>query len=331
MDKFAREYLDPKTGMLEGGYINSRFVVYHDQNSVGEPMNSPRMSLKAGERTRAAKPYEYSTERRLEEQRKKDSTTDISLETKLENENLKKEASITKRTPVIESKQIHLASVDTLNPIDSVVDNLFSESIALHLKGMDKEDAVLKLSEKYNVSVHKVASIQDMAIRKYDMHNGQRYVMASFGKNASEYMQIRPKCAIEAKNISTGKVERLSHNASELLKESDKPDQRINGVFQLLDLSKSAVKGLYQIDVNDSGLESVSVEDATRNYQREMAMVSYETGLADTPQTKPVGGKQPIAQTTEAEDEVIFDTENKASMNNPPENVEESAEGISPV
>jgi hypothetical protein len=83
MDKFSREWQDPKTGKLVGGYINQRFYVFPDAGTPSNP-DVPRdhgnnMALAPHERSRVARPHEYSIERRMEEARKAGSTKPITL------------------------------------------------------------------------------------------------------------------------------------------------------------------------------------------------------------------------------------------------------------
>lgn len=81
--KFSHEWQDRKTGEWVGGYINDRFYKFPD---AGTPANKdvPRdggnpMSLKPGERTRTPRPHQWSTERRMQEAREKNSTKDHTL------------------------------------------------------------------------------------------------------------------------------------------------------------------------------------------------------------------------------------------------------------
>jgi hypothetical protein len=72
MDKFSTEWKDRETGQYVGGYINGRFYVYHD-------VSANQMELKPNERTRKPRPHQWSTERRLVEQREKGSGYDLTL------------------------------------------------------------------------------------------------------------------------------------------------------------------------------------------------------------------------------------------------------------
>jgi hypothetical protein len=83
MDKFSREWKDKKTGEWVGGYINNRFHVFPTAGTPANPDvprdHGNRMELALNERSRQPRPHEYSTERRLEEQRNPGSTKSITL------------------------------------------------------------------------------------------------------------------------------------------------------------------------------------------------------------------------------------------------------------
>jgi hypothetical protein len=81
--KFSSEYQDRKTGEWVGGYINDRFYKFPDAGTPGNPDvardGGNPMSLKPGERTRMPRPHQWSTERRMQEAREKNSTKDHAL------------------------------------------------------------------------------------------------------------------------------------------------------------------------------------------------------------------------------------------------------------
>ena len=94
-DKFAREWQDKKTGDLIGGYIANRF---HTFPTAGTPSNPdvPRdgnnrggMRLAPWERSRQPAKHEWSIERRMQEQRDKNSTKSITLDTLAETNQIK--------------------------------------------------------------------------------------------------------------------------------------------------------------------------------------------------------------------------------------------------
>lgn len=307
MDKFSREWLDPKTGLLQGGYINDRFVVYRDELPTGEPRNSARMSLQPGERTRQPKPYEYSMERRLEEQRDANSTKSIEVSSQASQKMVKIAFAKTDEIPEgIKVTAIHMP--ETINPLDETTSGAFADAINMHIDRIPPEDIVLKISDTYNLSIQRAATIHELATKKYEAHKNELYRIATVEKKASEYLQVKPEKEIEAKNVSSGKMEKLSYKPNEILKESDKPDQRASNVFQLWDVSSGVVKGLYQINPSDDSLQPVGVNDAMQNYKRELAQVSYETGLSDNAQNDAAHPQQegivqePSPQQAELED-----------------------------
>lgn len=214
MDKFSREWLDKKTGLLEGGYINDRFHVCRDELPTGEPRNSPRMSLKPGERSRQPKPYEYSTERRLEEQRAKNSTESIILTTK-DNANLAKKSTVTKRQPV-DTTVIKLAVRDTENPENDIVSAIFNDAIELYLGGKERSEATLQLSEEYGMSIESVARVQDLALRKYVSHSSNWYRTA---EDVSDKFEEKMKEVSEETGLDD---------------ESKKPKQRVRPAKELV-------------------------------------------------------------------------------------------------
>lgn len=85
-DKFSHDYQDRKTGELVGGYINERFFKFPDAGTPDNPdvarNGGNPMMLKPGERTRVARPHQWSIERRMQEAREKGSTKDVALNKK---------------------------------------------------------------------------------------------------------------------------------------------------------------------------------------------------------------------------------------------------------
>jgi len=82
-DKFSSDQQERKTGELYGGYVNERFYKFHDAGTPANP-DVPRnggnpMSLKPGERTRMPRKEQWSVERRMQEAREKNSTSDLTL------------------------------------------------------------------------------------------------------------------------------------------------------------------------------------------------------------------------------------------------------------
>ena len=181
MDKFSREWQDAKTGEWVGGYINNRFYVFPD---AGTPDNQDvtrthgnKMSLRPWERTRQPKKNEWSVERRLQEQRNPNTTKSITLSSVLTNS----------------KKMIKMAASDIKQiPEENNIEKIFSDAINLHNNGMSKEAAVLELSEKHNVSIEKVATIQEAAIKKMSSHQADVYkVAATVGINNSGFYVVK--------------------------------------------------------------------------------------------------------------------------------------------
>jgi len=151
MDKFSREFKD-KEGKWVGGYINERFQIMRDDGGN-------QMELANGERTRNPRPHQYSTERRLEEARG-EKTTDLT-------------ASIQNK-----SKIVKLASKDCSNG-DSNTYLIFNDVTEMTEAGLSYEDILTKVSEHYNVSITKVASIHKIAMHKMKTHSGTKYAYSS--------------------------------------------------------------------------------------------------------------------------------------------------------
>ena len=167
MDKFSREWKDPKTGEWVGGYINKRFYVFPDAGTPGNPDvardHGNRMSLKPWERTRIPRKHEWSIERRLQEQREPDSTKSITLAD-----------AITSSPNMI---KLSSAEVKTASD-DGIVEKIFSETIDLHNSGVSSEDIALSLSEKYSQPIDKVVRIQTIAFQKMSSHQADVYKTA---------------------------------------------------------------------------------------------------------------------------------------------------------
>jgi hypothetical protein len=177
IDKFSRDFKDQKTGQLIGGYINNRFFVFPDS---GTPANQDvarnaghSMELKPGVRTNQPKPYEYSMERRLQEQREKGSTKSITLTA---SDADFKSALMAQGAAV---GFIKLAAVDTVVPAPKGDDiyEIFSAAIELHNEGIDPEVAAVKLAETHSMKVEDVIRIQEIALRKIAKHVSDVYVM----------------------------------------------------------------------------------------------------------------------------------------------------------
>jgi len=105
IDKFSREWMDKKTGEWVGGYINSRFHVFPTAGTPANPdverTQGNKMQLALDERSRVARPHEYSTERRLQEQREPGSTKSLTLKT-MDDTTIKKSASGLQKMAIVQ-------------------------------------------------------------------------------------------------------------------------------------------------------------------------------------------------------------------------------------
>lgn len=188
MDKFSREWEDAKTGEYVGGYINNRFYVFPDAGTPANPdvsrYQGNRMSLKPWERSRFPRKHEWSVERRLSEQREPGSTKSITLSAAITNS----------------QNMIKLASSDykKVSVEEDVIGKIFSESIDLNHSGINKDDAALKLSEKYNKPIEKIVSIQTVALKKMAVHQADVYKTAQDLTQPSGFFTLPEGTSAEA-------------------------------------------------------------------------------------------------------------------------------------
>ena len=171
-DKFSRDFKDTKTGQLIGGYIGNRFFTFPTAGTPANP-DAPRdggnpMSLKPGERSRQARPHEYSMERRLQEAREKGSTESIVLADGFH-------AAMTKQAEAVGMTK--LASSNIL-PSQEKISKIFSEAVDLHNAGIPAEDAAVKIAKSNpEFKVENIIRIQEIAVRKMAKHNADVYSM----------------------------------------------------------------------------------------------------------------------------------------------------------
>jgi hypothetical protein len=162
MDKFSREWQDPKTGKLVGGYINERFYVFPDAGTPANPDVSRdhgnNMALAPHERTRQARPHEYSVERRMQEAREKGSTESIVL------------------SSVPADKRITLTA--SKDGGDAEVFAVYSKAIDLHNSRVSASDAAIMLKDQFGLSLGAVVKIQSLALKKMASHQADVYVTA---------------------------------------------------------------------------------------------------------------------------------------------------------
>jgi hypothetical protein len=129
------------------------------------------MSLAPWERTRKPNEDEYSTERRLQEQREKGSTESIQL-TASDYESSIGQALIKQGS----SKGfIRIASSEIKNAKDSEIYSVFAESIELVAQGISDDKAIVQLSDKYNMPIPRVYAIRQLAMRKMAAHSSDVY------------------------------------------------------------------------------------------------------------------------------------------------------------
>jgi len=174
MDKFSREWKDKKTGQWVGGYINNRFHVFPQAGTPANPDvprdGGNRMELKPFERTREARPHEYSMERRLQEQRKPGSTEPIKLAS----------ASDILISQANAAGMIKLASNDNANPSNpkkAEIAAVFTEAVELLNQNVPDEVASVKLAKNHSLKIDEIVRIQEMAKRKLFKHMSDVYTM----------------------------------------------------------------------------------------------------------------------------------------------------------
>lgn len=160
MDKFSREWQDPKSGKLVGGYINERFYVFPDAGTPANPDVSRdhgnNMALAPHERSRQARPHEYSVERRMQEAREKGSTESIVLAS----------------TPA-DRRIVLTASKDGG---DAEVFAVYSKAIDLHNSRVAASDAAIMLKDQFGLSLGTVVKIQSLALKKMASHQADVYM-----------------------------------------------------------------------------------------------------------------------------------------------------------
>ena len=174
MDKFSREWMDPKTGKYIGGYINSRFHVFPDAGTPDNPdvdrTQGNSMALEPHERLRQPRSHEYSMERRLEEARKKGSTKALTVTAADDLRNaLYAQA---------ESKGfVKIASADVKNPPSGAITEAFNDAIELSLRGVPEDEALAIITKNHGLKVEKAYQIQSMALRKMATHGADVYMI----------------------------------------------------------------------------------------------------------------------------------------------------------
>ena len=175
MDKFSREWKD-ENGELIGGYINNRFYKFPTAGTPSNP-DVPRdqgnkMGLAPGERTRQPRPHEYSTERRLQEQRDPGSTESILL------------------SQASSKGFVKLASVGgDSNTDDEKLVSVFSKIVDLHNSGLNQETVAVEMVKETGWSAEKIIKLQSIAMRKMKTHQADFYSIV-MGKKVGKKAQI---------------------------------------------------------------------------------------------------------------------------------------------
>ena len=168
--KFYREWLDRKTGKYVGGFVNDRFHVFPDAGTPASGDKQPRdggnpMGLKPDERTRQPRPHEYSTERRLQEQRDPGSTKSITLNASVAEQIVRSGAS---------AGAVRVAASD-LSGSDDPVFEAFSTAADLRMMGVADDEAVARVSDGLGIDLGRAARIQQAAAAAFDRHQSDVY------------------------------------------------------------------------------------------------------------------------------------------------------------
>ena len=149
-DKFSHEWKDRKTGKWVGGYINDRFFSYRDDGGN-------QMELRPDERTRKPRAHQWSTERRLMEQREPGSGIDLTAE--------------------ITGKMVKKAS--SMGKDEDAIYAMFSEAVNMRNGGIPNDEALLKLSEKFSITMDRAVKVQSLALRKMASHQADVYTVTA--------------------------------------------------------------------------------------------------------------------------------------------------------
>lgn len=174
MDKFSREWKN-ENGEWVGGYINNRFYTFPTAGTPDNPdverTQGNRMQLAPGERTRKPRPHEFSTERRLEEQREKGSTESITVAP------VKTSQIKTILTVQAESKGlVKLAFSEKIEtaPEEQLL-GVFGKLVELNNSGFDRDSAAAQVVKETGWGVEKVIKLQSIALRKMKVHQADVY------------------------------------------------------------------------------------------------------------------------------------------------------------
>jgi hypothetical protein len=246
MDKFSREFKD-KDGKWVGGYINSRFQVFHDDGGN-------QMELAHGERSRKPRPHQYSTERRLSEGRG-EKTIDL--------------------TSSNNRQMVKLASVDDQK--EDAVYKIFDDIVEMREAGLSDEDILYRVSEHYGRSITDVARIHKVVTKQASSHNGLIYSYDNSSKinkkaQLANGLTMIAKQNVQATNITNGQGITLKIETPVVMVSNGS-----NGaVFEIVDGPDAGQRVNVAKDVN---LDTVfgTIEDAAGKIQE----AAQETGLND--------------------------------------------------
>ena len=175
MDKFSREWKNAD-GEWVGGYINNRFYKFPTAGTPDNPdverTQGNRMQLAPGERTRQPRAHEFSTERRLEEQRESGSTKSITV--------LPAKTAEAKDILILQASGkgfVKLASSNKdieASPEDKLV-GVFGRLVDLGNSGLDAESVAATVVNETGWGVEKVVKLQSIALRKMKIHQADVY------------------------------------------------------------------------------------------------------------------------------------------------------------
>jgi hypothetical protein len=201
MDKFSSEWKNDE-GEWVGGYINNRFYKFPNAGTPDNPdverTQGNRMQLAPGERSRQPRPHEFSTERRLEEQREKGSTKSITvLPSKTASVESELDVSNSIKTVLaIQAEQkgfIKLASLNQekeASPEDKLV-GVFGRIVDLSNSGLDSESVAATVVKETGWGVEKVIKLQSIALRKMKIHQADVYSIIMGKKSEVVKNQIK--------------------------------------------------------------------------------------------------------------------------------------------
>jgi len=253
MDKFSREFKD-KDGKFVGGYINSRFQVFHDNGGN-------QMELANEERTRKPRPHQYSTERRLSEGRGEE-TYDLTASS----HQMIKLAAVAEKDEVKDETQ-------------NTVYRIFDDIVDMKEAGFSDEDILYKTAEHYGKSIPDVALIYKLAMKQVQTHNGLIYSYDS-SKMKKEAQAVLPehstmvtKRDVQVTNVADGRGITLRMETPVVMVSND-----VNrSIFEVVDGPDAGQKVSIPQGVNASDVFGI-IEDAAGKIQDAAQEVGLNEG-----------------------------------------------------